>query len=76
VDDYGRLAAFKNALVNSVRGVKEVEERSMEDGQAELVVAHSSTSQAFATDLATKKFQGFTVKVRKVTANAVEVELR
>ena len=48
----------------------------MEDGRAELEVALSSTSQAFATDLATRKFQGFTVKVRKVTANAVEVELK
>jgi hypothetical protein len=76
VDDYGRLAAFKNALVRSVRGVKEVQERSMEEGRAELEVSLSSSSQAFATDLATRKFQGFTVKVRKVTANAVEVELK
>lgn len=76
VEDYGRLAAFKNALVNSVRGVKDVQERSMEDGRAELEVSHASTGQAFATDLATRKFQGFTVKVRKVTANAVEVELK
>lgn len=76
VDDYGRLSAFKNVLVNSVRGVKDVQERSMEDGRAELEVALSSTSQAFATELATRKFQGFAVKVRKVTANAVEVELR
>jgi hypothetical protein len=76
VDDYGRLAAFKNVLASSVRGVKDVQERSMEDGQAELEVALSTTSQAFATDLATRKLQGFAVKVRKVTANAVEVELR
>jgi hypothetical protein len=76
VDDYGRLAAFKNVLVNSVRGVKDVQERSMEDGKAELDVAVSTTAQAFATDLATRKFQGFQVKVRKVTANAVEVELK
>ena len=76
VDDYGRLAAFKNVLVNSVRGVKDVQERSMEEGRAELEVSLSSTAQAFATDLATRKFQGFAVKVRKVTANAVEVELK
>jgi hypothetical protein len=76
VDDYGRLAAFKNVLVNSVRGVKDVQERSMEDGRAELEVGLNGTSQAFATDLATRKLQGFVVKVRKVTANAVEVELK
>ena len=76
VDDYGRLAAFKNVLVHAVRGVKGVQERSMEDGQAELEVSLAGTTQAFATDLATRKFQGYAVKVRKVTANAVEVELR
>jgi hypothetical protein len=76
VDDYARLAAFKNVLVQSVRGVKDVQERSMENGKAELDVTLAGTSQSFATDLATRKFQGFTVKVRKVTQGAVEVELR
>ncbi|HEY6098732.1 MAG TPA: hypothetical protein VIW03_04845 [Anaeromyxobacter sp.] len=76
VDDYARLAAFKNVLVQSVRGVKDVQERSMENGKAELDVTLAGTSQSFATDLATRKFQGFTVKVRKVTQGAVEVELK
>lgn len=76
VEDYGRLAAFKSVLVNAVRGVKDVQERSMEDGQAELDVSLAGTTQAFATDLATRKFQGYAVKVRTVTADAVEVELK
>lgn len=76
VDDYGRLVAFKNVLVRSVRGVKEVQERSMEDGRAELDVAVSTTAQAFATELATRKFPGIGVRVGKVTDGAVEVELR
>jgi hypothetical protein len=59
-----------------VRGVKDVQERSMEDGRAELDVMLAGTSQGFATDLATRKLAGFAVKVRKVTAGAVEVELR
>jgi hypothetical protein len=76
VDDYARLAAFKNVLVQSVRGVKDVQERSMENGRAELDVMVAGTSQSFATDLATRKFQGFTVKVKKVTPGVVEVELK
>jgi hypothetical protein len=76
VDDYARLAAFKNVLVQSVRGVKDVQERSMENGRADLDVTLAGTSQSFATDLATRKFQGFTVKVKKVTQGAVEVELK
>jgi hypothetical protein len=76
VDDYARLAAFKSVLVQSVKGVKDVQERSMEDGRADLDVTLAGTSQSFATDLATRRFQGFTVKVRKVTQGAVEVELK
>ena len=75
VEDYGRLAAFKNAIRDSVRGVMGVQERSLEDGRAELDVALATTSQAFATDLATRKLPGFALKVRKVTADAIEVEL-
>jgi hypothetical protein len=76
VDDYARLASFKNALTNQVRGVKDVQERSMEGGRAELDVTLSGTAQSFATDLATRKWSGFAVKVTKVTASTVEVELR
>ena len=76
VDDYARLAAFQAAIASGVRGVKDVQERSMEDGRAELDVTVAGTSQAFATELATRKLKGFAVKVKKVTANAVEVELK
>jgi len=76
VDDYSRLATFKNALATHVRGVKDVQERSMEGGKADLDVTVAGTSQSFATDLASKKFSGFTVKVTKVTASTVEVELK
>jgi hypothetical protein len=76
VDDYARLAGFKNVLVSSVKGVKDVQQRSVEDGRAELEVSLAGTAEAFATELATRKFQGYACKVRKVTANVVEVELR
>lgn len=76
VDDYARLAAFKNVLAQSVRGVKDVQERSMENGRAELDVTVAGTSQSLATDLATRRFRGFTVKVKKVTPGVVEVELK
>lgn len=76
VEDYARLAAFKAQLQNGVRGVKDVQERSMENGKADLEVVVAGTGQSLATELATRKFQGFTVKVKKVTAGAVEVELK
>jgi hypothetical protein len=76
VDDYARLAALKRLLVQTVRGVKDVQERSMENGRADLDVTLAGTSQSFATELATRRFQGFTLKVKKVTQGAVEVELK
>ncbi len=75
-DDYGRLAAFKAALLGSVRGVKDVQERSLEEGKAQFEVTVSGTSEMLATELATRKLAGYTVRVRKRTPNAIEVELR
>ncbi|BDG06820.1 hypothetical protein [Anaeromyxobacter oryzae] len=75
VDDYARLAAFKGVLVSQVRGVKDVQERSIEGGRAELEVVLAGTSQSFVTDLVTRKLAGFTVEVRSVTPDAVEIDL-
>ncbi len=76
VDDYSRLAQFKNLLVQSVRGVKDVQERSMAGGKADLDVTLSGRSSDLATELATRKFTGFAVKVRAVTQSSIEVELK
>jgi hypothetical protein len=76
VDDYARLATFKNVLVQSVRGVKDVQERAMGDGKADLDVMVSGRSSDLATELATRKFTGFAVKVKAVTQNSIEVELK
>ncbi len=76
VDDYARLAQFKNVLVQSVRGVKDVQERSMGEGRADLDVTLSGRSSDLATELATRRFTGFAVKVKAVTQNSIEVELK
>jgi hypothetical protein len=76
VDDYSRLAQFKNTLSQSVRGVKDVQERSMSDGKADLDVMVSGRASDLATELATKKFPGFAVKVKAVTQGSIEVELK
>jgi hypothetical protein len=76
VEDYGRLTAFKAVLVNSVKGIKDVQQRALEDGRAELEVTLAGTADGLAADLAGRKYPGYACKVRKVTANAVEVELK
>ena len=76
VEDYARLTSFKGVLVNSVKGVKDVQQRSMEDGRAELEVTLAGTAEGLAGDLSGRKYPGYVLKVKKVTANAVEVELK
>jgi hypothetical protein len=76
VDDYARLTAFRSVLLRSVKGVKDVQQRSVADGRAELDVSLAGTAESLATDLATRKFQGYACKVKKVSAGALEVELK
>ena len=76
VDDYARLAQFKNALTQSVRGVKDVQERDMGDGVANLDVMVAGRASDLATELATKRFPGYAVKVKAVTQGSIEVELK
>jgi hypothetical protein len=76
VDDFGRISAFKTAIVNGVKGVKAVQLRGMEDGKADMEVTLSVRAEEFAADLAARKLPGFTVKVKKVTQSSVEVEIK
>jgi hypothetical protein len=76
VDDFGKVSAFKTALINGVKGVKDVQMRSMDDGRAEFEVTLAGTTDAFATDLSTRKLAGFVVKVKKATQSSVEVEIK
>jgi hypothetical protein len=76
VDDYSRLSAFKAVLVHSVKGVRDVQQRSLEDGRAELEVTLAGTADGLAADLAGRRYPGYACRIRKVTANAVEVELK
>ena len=48
----------------------------MGDGKADLDVTLSGRSTDLATELATKKFPGFAVKVKSVTQGSIEVELK
>jgi hypothetical protein len=76
VDDFGKVNAFKTALINGVKGVKAVELRSMDDGKADLEVTLAGKAEEFAADLSTRKLAGFTVKVKKVTQGSIEVEIK
>lgn len=76
VDDYGRLAAFKEAVARQVRGVSQVQDRSLEDGRAELELVASASVEELATELVTRRLGDFTVRLRSRAADRIELELR
>jgi hypothetical protein len=76
VDDFDKVSRFKTALVNGVKGVKAVDLRGMDDGKAEMEVTVATKAEEFAAELAAKPLAGFKVKVKKVTQNQVEVEIK
>jgi hypothetical protein len=66
---------FKGALVQQIRGVKAVAQRSYSAGTQELDVTLVGSTEQFAQELEAKKLGRFSVKVTGVTANTVDVEL-
>jgi len=73
--DFGKLATFKNTLA-SLKGVKDVQQRSFGGGQAELALTLGVTTDELATTLATRKFKEFAVTVTGVSPGTLEVELK
>jgi hypothetical protein len=73
--DFGKLATFKNVL-GTLKGVKDVQQRSFGGGQAELAVSLAGTTEELATTLATRKFKEFVVTVTGVSPGTLELELK
>lgn len=75
VDSLTASRQFQNALRDFVRGVKDVQQRSINNGVADLDVTVTGTSEAFAEELETKKLGKFKVKVKNISANNIDAEL-
>ena len=76
VSDYNLLVSFKSKLGETVRGVKSVIERRVDGGVAEMDVRLAGTASHFAKELTAKNFGDITVKVLKVEANLVKVQIK
>jgi hypothetical protein len=66
---------FRGALAQFIRGVKGVSQRRFEGGTQELDVQLLGSTEQFAEELQANKLGKFSVKVKRVTANTVCVEL-
>jgi hypothetical protein len=75
VDSLRQAGEFRGALAQFVRGVKGVSQSRFEGGTQELDVQLLGSTEQFAEELRAKKLGEFSVKVKRVTANTVCVEL-
>jgi hypothetical protein len=73
-EDHAVMAELKARLLG-VKGVKDVQQRSMEDGRAGLSVRTHENSESLATKLATYKGGGLKVRVTQVTPGVVSVKV-
>ncbi len=71
----GQVKQFRKGLGSFIRGVKSVNQRSFNDGTAELEVTLVGSTEQFAEELEAKKLGEFSVKVKNYSANTVDVEL-
>lgn len=75
VSGFKQATAFRSALIQYVRGVKGVSQRSFARGTQELDVTLVGSTDQLAAELEAKKLGKFSVTVTGVTANTVDVEL-
>jgi hypothetical protein len=79
IDSMKQASDFRSALTNFIRGVKGVNQRSFSDGKQELDITLVGSTEQFAEELeakgAAKTLGKFSVKVKGLTANTVDVEL-
>ena len=75
VDSLRLASEFRGALSQYIRGVTFVNQRSFGGGTQQLDVQLVGSTEDFASELEAKKLGKFSVKVRGVTANTVDVEL-
>jgi hypothetical protein len=75
VETLGHLNALMARLKDSVRGVKDVQQRRFQAGSADLDVTVTGTAQAFASELEEQVVKGKRVEVTGLSANTVELRL-
>ena len=73
---FNQLVQFEKAIKTHISSVEAVHRRNFEAGVATIDVQTKIDAQQFAEELATRKFEGFNVKVTGFTANRVDLKLQ
>ncbi len=70
-----QFVKFKDVLRGQMRGIKDLHERSFQNGVAKLSVDSKSSAQVLSDDLSLKDFGTFSVEVVSSTANQLELRV-
>lgn len=72
---FGNLLSFRRQLANTVKGVKQVNQRSYTDGTALLEVQSRDTAERLAESLYNTKFDKLKVEIEDVKSNRMTVSV-
>jgi hypothetical protein len=70
-----QFVRFKDVLKSQVRGIKDLHERSFQNGIAKISVDSKSSAQNLSDELSLKDFGSFSVEVTGSTANSLELRV-
>ncbi len=70
-----QFAKFKDVLLNQVRGIKDLHERSFSNGKAKISVDSKNSAQILSDELLLRDFGTFTVEIVSSTANSLELKV-
>lgn len=68
-----QFVRFKDMLKNQVRGIKDIHERSFNNGIARISIDYKGSAQVLSDELSSKNFSDFTVNITASTANTLEL---
>ena len=68
-----QFAKFKDVLLNQVRGIKDLHERSFNGTTAKISVDSKNSAQALSDEILLRNFGAFSVEVMSSTANSLEL---
>jgi len=70
-----QFAKFKDVLLNQVRGIKDLHERSFSNVTAKISVDSKNSAQTLSDEILLRDFGAFTVEVMSSTANSLELKV-
>lgn len=76
IESYNDLTTLKELMQTKVKGVKQIYQRSYAEGQVELDLEVRGNTQQVADDLEATSYNGRKIRIKGITANKIEAQLK